>query len=315
MSSIAILGIDGGGTATTACVADADGQVLGRGQAGPSNIPSVAADDARAALDESIAAAFADAGEAAQPVEVACFGLAGYHRPEGKRLFGEWADRGSWARKRILVNDGDLVLAAGTPEGWGVGVISGMDSIVAGRWPDGRTARAGGWGYLFGDEGSAYAVALAGLRWVAHRADGRVAAGSHDILTERLCNALGIAGPADLISAVYAPGFDRTLIAALAPVIVTAAEDDPFVAEGILNPATNDLAEVVITVAHRLGWHEWDRQAPLPLAMAGSFLLSAPIVWEGLLSALQSMGLAVEATPVPDPVQGAIILARKALAG
>jgi N-acetylglucosamine kinase-like BadF-type ATPase len=315
MSQIALLGIDGGGTSTTAWIADADGNVLGRGQAGPSNITSVSAVDARDALDRSIASAFADAGEQPRPVEVACVGLAGFDRPNHKRLLNEWAELGRWARRRILVNDGDLVVAAGTPEAWGVGVISGTGSIAVGRWPDGRTARAGGWGYLFGDEGSAYAVAVAGLRWVAHRADGRVSQDGSDVLTTRLCHALGIEGPDDLVSAIYAPGFDRTLIAALAPVIVNAAEDDPFVAEAILTPASNDLAELVMTVAHRMGWHEWDHVGPLPLAMAGGFLLSAPIVYDGLLAALDSMGLSVEATPVPEPALGAIILARKALHG
>jgi N-acetylglucosamine kinase-like BadF-type ATPase len=313
MSAIALLGIDGGGTSTTAWLADAQGRVLGRGQAGPSNITAVPIQEARDAVNKSIASAFADAGQAHHQVDLACLGLAGFDRPDNKRMLSEWADRGRWARRLVLVNDGDLVVAAGTPEGWGVGVISGTGSIAVGRWPDGRTARAGGWGYLFGDEGSAYAVALAGLRWVAHRADGRVAPLGHDILTDRLCHALGISGPSELVSAIYAPGFDRTLIAALAPVIVTAAEDDPFVAESILNPATNDLAELVMTVARRLGWHEWDYQGPLPLAMAGGFLLSAPIVYQGLLSSLESMGLSVDATQVPDPVLGAITLARKAL--
>jgi N-acetylglucosamine kinase-like BadF-type ATPase len=313
MSSIALLGIDCGSTATTAWLADADGHVVGRGQAGPSSAADVTVAKAHEALNKSIALAFADAAEAPRPVEVACIGLAGLDRQNDKRLISDWDERRLWARRRILVNDGELVVAAGTLEGWGVGVTSGTGSYVLGRWPDGRTARAGGWGYLFGDEGSAYAVALAGLRWVAHRADGRVASGGSDILTERLCRALGISGTSELVSAVYAPGFDRTSIAALAPVIVTAAEDDPFVAEAILNPATTDLAEMVMNVAHRLGWHEWDYEGPLPLAMAGSFLLSAPIVYEGLLSALQSMGLEVEATPVPEPVLGAVILARKDL--
>ena len=62
------------------------------------------------------------------------------------------------------VNDGDLVVAAGTPEGWGVGLIAGTGSIAVGRAPDGRTARAGGWGHLIGDEGSAYGVVLDALR-------------------------------------------------------------------------------------------------------------------------------------------------------
>ena len=100
----------------------------------------------------------------------------------------EWAEQAGWARSVLMVNDGDLVIAAGTPEGWGIGVIAGTGSIAVGRTKDGRTARAGGWGHLIGDEGSAYRIVLDALRLVARRADGRDPRPSgHDPLTERIC--------------------------------------------------------------------------------------------------------------------------------
>jgi N-acetylglucosamine kinase-like BadF-type ATPase len=101
-----------------------------------------------------------------RPVAVACLGLAGFDRPEDKQLLSEWAETGHWAERLLLVNDGDLVVAAGTPEGWGVGVIAGTGSIAVARAPDGRKARAGGWGHLIGDEGSAYGTVLAALKKV-----------------------------------------------------------------------------------------------------------------------------------------------------
>lgn len=321
MSDLTLLGIDGGGTSTVAWLADAEGNVRGCGRSGPSNSKSVGIEAARIALTEAIQAAFRDADIAPHPVDVACLGLAGFDRPNDRRLLRQWIREGRWARQEILVSDGALVIAAGTPEGWGVGLIAGTGSIAVGRWPDGRTARAGGWGYLFGDEGSAYAVAVAGLRWVAHRVDGRVSPNADDVLTGRICKALGIESPIvgvdcpeDIVSAVYAADFDRAKIAALASVVVEAAAEDPFVAEAILIPAANDLAELVSIVARRLGWHEWNYEGPLPLAVAGGFILSCPVVYEGLLSALDQMGLAVSPTRVSEPVRGAILLAQKALA-
>ena len=77
------------------------------------------------------------------------------------------------ARHVEVTNDAAILLAAGTPDGWGVALVSGTGSIAFGRAPDGRTARGGGWGYLLGDEGSAYALVLAGLQAVARAADGR----------------------------------------------------------------------------------------------------------------------------------------------
>jgi len=310
MSQPELLGVDGGGTSTTAWLADGEGRVLGRGVAGPSNIKAVGAEAAREGLDRSIRAAFADAGLEVGPVAVSCLGLAGFDRPEDRRWLDDWARATAWAGRLILANDGDLVVAAGTPEGWGVGVIAGTGSIAVGRSPDGRSARSGGWGHLFGDEGSGYSVALAGLRKVARHADGR--AGDRpdpDPLSDRLCRALGVGGTSELVSAVYREGVDRTRIAALAPAVVAAAEDDPSVLAEILEPAGDELARMVAAAARRLGLGP----GPLPLAMAGSFLLNSPPVSRVLIHRLVERGYEVQATPVRDPVEGALALARRAL--
>ncbi len=306
----ALLGIDGGGTSTIAWLADQDGRVLGRGRAGPSNYKVVGADAARAALDRAIVAAFAEARLAIAPVESACFGLAGFDRPEDQELLRAWSAQAQWARRVVGVNDGMLIVAAGTPDGWGLGVIAGTGSIAVGRGRDGRTARAGGWGPLLGDEGSGYHVALAALRRIARRADGRMPRLTEgDPLSDRLLAALGIDGPSRLISTIYHPDYDRTKIAGLAPLVVAAAEDDPALVTEILAPAGIELAETILAVARALDWHG----GPVPLAMAGGFLLAAPPVARSLLDHLARAGYDPQAKLVPEPAQGALILARRAL--
>src|SRR6185437_807856 len=100
-------------------------------------------------------------------------------------------------------------------------VIAGTGSIVVGKAPDGRSARAGGWGHLFGDEGSGYSLAIAALRLVAKRFDGRREGDwRDDALTSAICRAVGVVDPSGLVTAVYGPGFDRARIAAIAPVVV-----------------------------------------------------------------------------------------------
>ncbi len=154
------------------------------------------------------ARAFDAAGLTPAPVDVICLGLAGFDRPDDRKILAGWADEARWARRLVLVNDGDLVVAAGTPEGWGVGVIAGTGSIAVGRAEDGRTARAGGWGHLIGDEGSAYGVVLDALRLVARRADGRdPRPPGRDPLTERLCAALGVAEASQIVTTIYSPEF------------------------------------------------------------------------------------------------------------
>ena len=170
-----VLGVDGGGTSTVAWLAATGGTVLGRGKAGPSNAKAVGNDAARSALSLAIEAAFAEAGRPPCPVDVACMGLAGFGRPEDRKTLAQWNEGSGWARRLLTVTDGDLVVAAGTPEGWGVGVIAGTGSIAVGRAEDGTKARAGGWGHLIGDEGSAYAVVL-GARGDFWRSDPRESA-------------------------------------------------------------------------------------------------------------------------------------------
>lgn len=305
-----ILGVDGGGTSTVAMLGDAAGRVLGQGRAGASNAKAVGAAAAFRSLEQAIHAAFTDACISPATVAVACLGLAGFDRPADKRLLGEWSEQKNLARELRLVNDGDLVVAAGTPDGWGVGVIAGTGSIAVGRSADGRTARAGGWGHLFGDEGSAYGVAIAALRRVARAADGRSRTpAGRDPLTEHLCRAVGVAVPSELVSAIYAPPFDRTRIAALAPVVVAAAAEDPTITDELLEPAGRELAEAVAAVARKLNWSG----GPIPLALAGGFILATEQVFQSLLAHLERLGYAPACARVDEPVRGALVLARKAL--
>jgi N-acetylglucosamine kinase-like BadF-type ATPase len=306
-----LLGVDGGGTSTEAWLARPGGEVLGRGASGPSNAKAVGMDAARQALDAAIRAAFDDAGLEPAPVDAACLGLAGFDRPEDRAILSGWADEARVAHRLVLVNDGDLVVAAGTPEGWGVGVIAGTGSIAVGRTPDGRTARAGGWGHLIGDEGSAYLLVLDALRLVARRDDGRDPRPDPDPLTARLCRALGVSRPSQIVTAIYAPESTRARIAAMAPEVLAACDESPEDAARLLRPAGAALAETVAAVARSLGWPS----GPLPLAAAGSFLLSAAAVRRAMLDDLAARGYQPALTAVPEPARGAVILAGRALAG
>jgi N-acetylglucosamine kinase-like BadF-type ATPase len=306
-----LLGVDGGGTSTVAILGRDDGMPIGKGAAGPSNAKAVGNAAARQALQDAISAAFASAGLVARPAAVACLGLAGFDRPEDKQFLGQWAESGHWAERLLLVNDGDLVVAAGTPEGWGVGIIAGTGSIAVARAADGRKARAGGWGHLIGDEGSAYSTVLSALRKVARRADRRESSAVQpDPLTAHLCRALGIGGPDQLVSALYAPGFDRSKIAALAPAVLAAADLDPCIALELLRPAGAELAQMAIAAARAVGWNS----GPLPLAMAGGFLLSSSVISGTLVDELLTHGYQPVSAAVTEPAQGALVLARKSLA-
>ena len=298
-----LLGIDGGGTKTTALLATAGGQVLGRGSGPACNYQSVGAEAAWSALDDAVRAAFDDAGQEPGPVAAACLGLAGAARAEDRALFAAWiADRLPGARG-LVVNDAELVLAAGTPEGWGVALICGTGSIAYGRSPDGRSARAGGWGYLLGDEGSGYHMGLSALRAVARAADGR---GPTTALTAAILAHWDLPSPEALIRRVYQEPLSRAEVAGLAALVEDAALAGDAVGAAIIAHAGEELARAVDTVARALAL-----SGPLPCAQAGGLLIHGRAVGRAVSAAAEALGLALAPVrPVPEPAVGALRLAQ-----
>ena len=278
--------------------------VVGRGTAGPANPQAAGFDEALRNLDRAIAAALEDAGVKPAPLAAAVLALAGSDRGENRQVLHRWAEKRRLARRFRVVHDGLPVLVAGSPEGWGVALIAGTGSLAFGQARDGRTARAGGWGFLFGDEGSAYAIALAGLRAVAKSADGRAPA--TDLLAA-FRERLHLKEPPELIPAVYRVADDRAQIASLADVVTRTADEGDATAQQILDAAANELATMVAAVSRNLGfWAD-----PFPLALTGGALLGSRRLRAGLEEHVASLGLCPKLIAVvTDPVAGAVKLAQ-----
>jgi N-acetylmuramic acid 6-phosphate etherase len=302
-----ILGVDGGGTKTTALVASATGRVLGRGTAGSSNLHAVGEAEALDALRVAIAEAYAAAQLPPRLPRAACLGLAGVARPTDQGQLRAWAEQALPGVAIRIVNDAELVLAAGTPEGWGIAVISGTGSIAFGRSPDGRIARAGGWGWALGDEGSGYAIGLAALRAVARAADGR---GPRTTLTEAILARWSLAGPEALVGEVYRTPFPRAEISALATLVEVVADEGDEVALTILRDSGWELALAATSVARALEF-----TGPTPGGLAGGVLVNGHWVRTAFAEVLAEAGLWIDPVQsVAEPVLGAIVLARRMLA-
>ncbi|OWK35044.1 N-acetylmuramic acid 6-phosphate etherase [Fimbriiglobus ruber] len=300
-----VLGFDGGGTRTVALLAAPDPtghwRLLGRGEAGPSNRQAIGTAAALAALDEAAERAFAAAAIVRRPVRAACLGLAGAGRQEDQDVIREWASKVALAETVDVIEDAALLPAAGTPDGWGVAVVAGTGSMAFACGPDGQTARAGGWGHLLGDEGSGYAIATAGLRAVARAADRR---GPSTSLTDRLLAANGLKRPEEMVGVVYRD-YDRTAVAALAPVVLETAANGDWVALEIVRAAAGELAAAVVAAARPLGLGP-----TFPVALAGGLLASSPAYRELFLAALVARGItATPVTVVVEPAEGAVRLA------
>lgn len=297
-----VLGIDGGGSKTLALVADRTGEVLGRGTAGPSNYQGIGLAPALAALESATAAAIAAAGCEYGALAAACVGLAGVDRPADRQRLAAWAAGYLPGVPVAIVNDAQLVLAAGTPAGWGVGVICGTGSIAYARDPAGNMARAGGWGYLLGDEGSGYAIGLAALRAVLRAHDGR---GPHTALTEAVLAHWRLADPPALVPQVYAHRSGPAALAELAALVEAVADAGDEVARSILHEAGGELALAVSAVMRRL-----DLTEPAPCALAGGVIVKGTALREAFMAAADGLGIALApVTLVSEPAQGALRLA------
>jgi N-acetylglucosamine kinase-like BadF-type ATPase len=304
MSTQLLIGIDGGGSKTSALLADSAGRVLGRGLAGASNYQAIGLERAGAALEQAVRAAFDDARIAPIPPLAVCLGLAGAGRAADMELFRAWA-AAQWPGARIVVvSDAELVLAAGTPGGWGLALICGTGSIAYGRDRDGRVARAGGWGYLLGDEGSGYAIGLAALRAVARAADGR---GPFTALADALLARWSLAAPADLIRRVYRERAATSEIAALATLVDETAASGDTVAREILREAGRELALALGAVAGRLEW-----RGPAPCALAGGLIVHSRTLAGAMREAASELRLVLDpVTNVTEPAIGAIQIAAR----
>ena len=298
------LGVDGGGTKTTALLADAEGRVLGRGSAGPSNFKAVGVTAALDTLWAAVAAAYAAAGVPFAAPAAAAFGLAGVDRPE-ELARAEAALAARWpGRPLAVVNDVELVLAAGSAAGWGVGVIAGTGAIAQGRAPDGRTLRVGGWGWAIGDEGSGFALGRAALQAVSRAADGR---GPQTALTEAVRQHWALAATEALLDHVYQTPFPRAPIAALAVLVEAAAAEGDAVALDLTREAGRELALAAVTLARAL-----DLRGPIPAALAGGVLVHGRAVRAAFDAAVAAAGVRLGPVQVvTEPAQGALALARK----
>lgn len=301
-----LLAVEGGGSKTTALLTDLDGKNMGRGFAPASNPHSVGLESAQKAIAMAVDGALINAtGRLPEGITwretgiaAACLGLAGVDGPEDEAQLTSWVQGKDIAERFVVVNDSELVVAAGTPDGWGVALISGAGSVCLARSPQGRTVRVGGWGHLLGDEGSGYRLALEALRLATQTVDGR--ADAH-VLLRAILRHWSLSDAGALIRHVHA--LTPADIAGLAPTVVTLAAGGEASARSLVEQSVKDLARQVDTAIRKLAL------ASPPLALAGSQLRSD--MRRALLGAITSpIG---NVSYVEDPCRGAVVLARRLL--
>ncbi len=285
-----VLGLDIGGSRTRARLSDGD-RTVGEATGASASLAAAGPDAAASALEHVLAAL-------GRPVVAAAVaGAAGCDTPASRDRMRELLTALLPASRVEVVHDARLVLAAAGID-VGIVVIAGTGSVAYGRGPDGREARAGGWGHLLGDEGSGYWVVREAVRRVLRAYDRGEPGGE---LAVRLLRATGAADPLELTDLFHR----RREPARWAALSHAAMEAEP----SLVQAAAAELAGMATTVAGRLGLHR-------PVVLAGGMLLGE-----------EALGRAVErslagALPGADvlrsreePVAGAVRLAELLAAG
>jgi N-acetylglucosamine kinase len=197
----------------------------------------------------------------------------------------------------VLTSDAEVALWGALPDGEGVAVVAGTGSIALAREAaHGRQARSGGYGYLLGDDGSAFWIGREAARMVLAAAEGR--------------------GPPTHLSGLLAPAarLNPRQLASLAPTVSqVAAEGDP-IARDILARAGQALSALAIAAARGV-WPEVPAQ-PLKVATCGGVWQAGQPLLGPFQEALRK-GLpgATVVQPTLKPVGGALLLACRRAAG
>ncbi|MCU1300150.1 MAG: ATPase, BadF/BadG/BcrA/BcrD type [Candidatus Sulfotelmatobacter sp.] len=306
------LGIDGGGSKTTCAVGDESSQ-LATAVAGPSNITRVGEVRARESLHQAIREACAAAKIAPQQVQRACIGVAGAGRTEVARTVRTIVAE-LISGEIEVVADMPIALEAAFGGGAGVIVIAGTGSFAYGRNAQGRTARAGGWGFAISDEGSAHWIGRAAVAGVLHAIDQeqdqrKDAQASATALP--LFRGLKAAWKLNSLDEFVRAANSNPDFAALLPAIVAAADAGDALAQRVLSQAGGELSRLAGIVIRRLFTGQDVGSLDVWLSMAGGVFRYSTRVRGAFCDEVRKVYAQVSVNPqVVEPVTGALQMAR-----
>lgn len=294
MSQHAVLALDIGGSKTHAVLAR-NGAVVAESIVGSANVSSVGVAEAGRQIDVVIERLGGPAG-----IRAVCAGAAGVDTPSSVKVLRDLiAERVPDARVRVVHDSQIILAAAGVLDG--IAVISGTGSVAWGRSGD-ASARAGGWGYLLGDEGSGYWVAREAIRRLLARMDDNHPG---QPLGQELAADCGLSDAVELLNHFYAQT-DRRYWAGRARVVFEMAKAGEPLSTGIVDAAATALAELVLQVGARL-------QMTGPVVMAGGLAVNQPALQRGVRRVLGARGFTDVRVLAVDPVRGAVELAQRLL--
>jgi N-acetylglucosamine kinase-like BadF-type ATPase len=189
----------------------------------------------------------------------------------------------------------------------GINIVAGTGWIGSGE-RRGKAARAGGWGEVFGDEGSAYWIAVQGLNVFTRMSDGRL---PKDALYALFRDSFRLGDDLDLCARVL-NNHSRDSVAAVAQLVTRAAQEGDAAAIRIFDSAANELAAVADAVRLAL---DFAADEIVPVSYSGGVFHAGALILDPFAHYLAQRCTRFELrAPVLPPSIGAAIYAAK-LAG
>lgn len=301
-----VIGIDGGGSKTHAMVADEQGRVIAEASGPASAVRPGQAEQSAEVIAEVVRDALASCEMSQVVPRALCVGVAGAGREAERLALHEALMSRDLASEVIVQSDFSIALDDAFGDGPGVLLISGTGSVAFGRGPAGAAARCGGWGPVAGDEGSGAWIGRRALSVVTAAADGRE---PETALTGAVLTAAQVNETQDLVA--WAAGATPAILATLAPVVLSVAEQGDLRANALVSLAVEELALHVRALARQLFG---DERAALPIALSGGMLRAGSPLRKRLEHRLKSAvpGGQIQASPV-IAARGAVRLALRSV--
>lgn len=295
---VLVLGLDVGGTKTVGQLANDTGEVLREARGPGANLQAAGELGVEKVLHQVIDDALA---KSEGLLDAICVGMAGVDRAADAAVVRAILARIGHRAQSVVVNDALIALEAGVSSGPGIVLVAGTGSIAYGRDGQHRAARAGGWGYVLGDEGSGYWLGRQALRSVVRASDGR---GPATMLTPRILAHYQIARAYDLVHEIYNGGLKPSAVAALASHVQSAAAEGDQVARELIRVGAHELASAARSVAVRLSL-----QKPA-IVLAGGIFRAVPLLRERVTNDLDELlPRSSVRTLTVEPAFGAVRLA------
>jgi N-acetylglucosamine kinase-like BadF-type ATPase len=301
------LGVDGGGSKTAFLLLNEAGQILARHIEGSAYHPEVGVDGVRSMFAKGCGATVALAGLRLADIDFAYFGIPAYGEDSRLQAMLDALPSDALASARYRCGN-DMVCAwSGSLAGDdGLNVVAGTGSIVYGEY-QGTRARAGGWGELFSDEGSAHWIAREGLGLFSRMSDGRSTRGKlYDLYRAHF----NLGDDLDICAAIYGDdAMQRSQFSQLAKLVTSAALAGDELARQIFIRGAGELAEMIDAARSRL-------KAPdtllLPVSYSGSVFEAQDLCLMPLRQKLSQSRFAYQLVPprLPPDAGAALYAAR-----